>query len=220
MQAPRDIYPGKLLLIAACMLALAGETGAQQRVVLAEESRLWIEGQTSVNRFACEARSFAGEGVLAGGNVLSGSPAKRGASRGIQRHVARLVVPVRQFDCGKDRMNADLYEALKAETHPEIVFELEEAEVVGPRRDSTVALRVDGRLRIAGVENDITLTVTAWPAGAGRYRARGGYPLRMSDYGVDPPRALLGLIRVQDQIVVRFDLVAVPADSLKNEKSR
>ncbi|GIV61444.1 MAG: hypothetical protein KatS3mg044_0310 [Rhodothermaceae bacterium] len=214
----------KILSIAPWMMLVAGlalqapAAEAQQRVVLMEESRLWIEGQTNVNRFACEAKTFTGEGVLAGELPMTASSAT-GALRRSYRHVARLVVPVREFDCGKDRMNADLYRALKAEDYPEIVFELDAASVAAAE-DHRYGLVVDGRLRIAGVENAITLTVQAERRADGRYRATGGYPLRMSDYGIDPPRALLGLIRVDDQIVVHFDLVAAPVDSLTHHESR
>ena len=39
---------------------------------------------------------------------------------------------------------------------------------------------------------------------------RGSYVIRMTDFGVRPPRRFGGLLRVRDQITVHFDVVPDP----------
>ena len=39
-----------------------------------------------------------------------------------------------------------------------------------------------------------------------RFRLRGGLPLRMTDFGIQPPVALFGLIRARDELWVSVDL--------------
>jgi hypothetical protein len=46
----------------------------------------------------------------------------------------------------------------------------------------------------------------------GTYQATGSLPLLMSDFGIDPPTAMFGLIKVHDQITVRFKLIATPQE--------
>ncbi|MGH9361260.1 MAG: hypothetical protein ACRD2T_05030, partial [Thermoanaerobaculia bacterium] len=42
--------------------------------------------------------------------------------------------------------------------------------------------------------------------GLGRYRITGALELKMTDFGIQPPTALMGLIRAGDGLRVRFDL--------------
>ena len=43
-----------------------------------------------------------------------------------------------------------------------------------------------------------------------RVRAKGSATIRMTDHGINPPRRLLGLVRVRDQLTVQFDLMLEP----------
>jgi hypothetical protein len=41
----------------------------------------------------------------------------------------------------------------------------------------------------------------------GTVRARGALPILMTDYGISPPTALFGVLRTENRIVVKFDLL-------------
>lgn len=191
------------LMVLAPLLSGAQRATSQIRLTLADESQLWIEGSSSVNTFTCEAGTIDGTGLFETQATHSEA-------------VAEVVVPVRQFDCGKSRMNQDLYDALKAETYPQIRFRLSKAELAAPATDTgayPLPLRVTGRLTIAGAERPVTLAVQGHQQANGTYRATGSLPLLMSDFGVDPPTALLGLVKAHDAITVHFNLVALPQTS-------
>lgn len=194
-----------VLLVLTPLLSGAQMATSQIRLRLAEESQLWIEGSSSVNTFTCDAGTIDGTGFL----ETEASPDSREA-------VAELTVPVQQFDCGKSRMNQDLYDALKAKTYPQIRFRLSKAELAAPTTDTgayPLPLRVTGRLTIAGEERPVTLAVQGHQQPNGTYQATGSLPLLMSDFGVDPPTALLGLIKAHDAITVHFNLIAIPQTS-------
>jgi polyisoprenoid-binding protein YceI len=107
-------------------------------------------------------------------------------------------------------MNRDMYEALKASSHPEIGFLLDGVEVVDSNPDGDeYNLRATGRLSLAGEERQVTLSVRGTNLPDGRLRATGAVDLLMSDFGITPPTALLGLVRARDQITVAFDLFGV-----------
>jgi hypothetical protein len=85
-------------------------------------------------------------------------------------------------------------EILDTARHAEIVFsgELEE-------RGSMVS--VDGRLLLRGVEQPLRVTVQR-----GGGRLRGDVELVPSRFRIAPYSALLGAIRLDDRVLVRFDL--------------
>ncbi|MDX1545740.1 MAG: YceI family protein, partial [Rhodothermales bacterium] len=94
------------------------------------------------------------------------------------------------------------------EAHPEIRFRLTGIVLEAPADGADYRLRVSGRLALAGAERSVSLPVQAHRRADGTYRASGHLPLVMSDFGIDPPTAVLGLVRAHDRITVRFDLVA------------
>lgn len=196
-------------LAAAALLGTAAQPShAQMLFEPAPESTFWIEGSSTLNAFTCEVPDVDGYGRLSLDNVRTVSLADVAAADEAIR--AEVVVSVDQFDCGKERMNADLYEALQADRHPTITFRFDRAEMLGPddSADDWSRIRVYGRLTVAGTERAVAFE------GRGRWLAprtvqvQGSTPLLMSDFGVEPPRALWGLVKAHDRIEVHFDLVA------------
>lgn len=201
MKKTNTILQGLLLL---SVLILSGGwqvTGAQTRLTLQSKSQLWIEGVSTVNAFTCRAQNVEGYAFFEDDRAGANSHDAR----------AEVVVLVETFDCGKQRMNRDFYKALKADAFPMIRFTLDEANVIGQpdAEDRIYRLRVLGRLTLAGVTRRIEMRVLGRPLADGRYRVTGKERLLMSDFEIDRPTALLGLIRARDRILVRFDLVAV-----------
>lgn len=164
-------------------------------------SRFWIDGTSTVDTFTCEAGEVAGTGVVTPTQVA-----------------ARVAVPVEAFDCGNGRMNRDLRRALRAEDHPEIRFELREAEVLEEPAalGAWVPVQARGTVALAGTERPLSILAEGQRLPDGRVRVRGHHALRMTSFGITPPSALLGLVRAHDDITVRFDLVAYATPSLSH----
>jgi len=126
---------------------------------------------------------------------------------------ADLEVPVDSLECGRDKMNHDLQKAMKADEHPDINFRLSEASGTGGSITAESGLNVTavGFLSVAGVERKVAVQATAQENDGGAFRISGSLPIQMTDYSITPPRALRGLIRVRDEIVVQFDLIVAAA---------
>lgn len=205
---------GQSLVLTGLVILLSGQAALAQRVYVQPGSRLWIEGRSTVNSYSCEAQKVEGYGVLkdrAQQNIEAeedGGPVR-----------VEVVVPVQSFDCGKSRMNDDLYEAMKADAYPEIAYELV-AVTLKARPDTSggwYQLLAEGQLSIAGVERRIETPVEGRRLSDGRLRATGSVPLKMTDFGVEPPTALFGLIKAHNRIEVHFDLIATgPSTSFAN----
>lgn len=67
-------------------------------------------------------------------------------------------------------------------------------------------------MSVAGHTNQIKFPLTAVLKDENTIRAVGSTILKMTAYNVDPPSALPGLVRVNDELVVHFEIIA----NLKN----
>ena len=173
-----------------------GATFDSDRYEVLPESRIWIDGSSTTGQYSCVGDRVVGNGLVDAGPRTS-----------VSVHVA---VPVRSFDCGIRQMNADFVDALKADAHPAISFSLEEVDWSSGSfsRGTWVSMSATGELEVAGETRHIAFALEGQRIADGRVRVRGAHPLRMTDFGIEPPSGLLGLVRSHDDIVVRFDLRA------------
>jgi hypothetical protein len=101
-------------------------------------------------------------------------------------------------DAGLDK---NMYRALKVDSHRDITFALARFE-----RAPTGALMAVGVLRIAGVEREVVLPLTTERRDAGLV-VRGRLTLLMTDYGIQPPTAMLGMLKTEPKVTVTFETV-------------
>jgi polyisoprenoid-binding protein YceI len=184
------------LLVAVC--ATPNESGALGHPIL-PESRVWITGASNLRRFSCEAGRVRGVLALRANTtpttVLSGENASIEPS---------LSVPVNRFDCGIGAMNRHFRETLHGAAHPVIEFRLATYEVELGTPAPTAHLT--GELMIAGVRRPVTVSAALRADSSGALHVQGTYVVRMTDFGVQPPRRFGGLLRVHDRVTVHFDV--------------
>jgi hypothetical protein len=169
------------------------------RLMLREGSRLWLEGDSNIKKWSCDAMTFVPE-------LRVERVAPEAAPTRVQQ--ATLTVPVARIDCGIDKMNENLRGALNTEENENIVFEVTRAEFVAPMPRGSVEVHATGRLTAAGVTRPLELRVLGTDTGNGALRLRGHVAIRMTEYGVKPPTAMLGLLRTKDEVLIHFDLLA------------
>lgn len=187
-----------LAILAALVVAPAADAQAPQP---GAETRIWFTGSSNVRRFTCRATQVGGGESLPDAAAAT-SPAADSAGARVS-----LRIPVAGLDCGIGLMNRHLRHALHAERHPEIQFTLAEYELVPG--DSGWVVRMHGDLSIAGVRRRITVDGAVAEDAAGITHVRGTHEVRVTDFGVRPPRRFAGLLRVREQVTVHFD-VALP----------
>jgi len=207
-EADRQPILPTLFLIGVTLLLLGGvsTTAAQGTAVTVHpKSQFWIQGEASSIDFTCRVSRVDGRAEL----PTDRDTIPTSADREDETEVI-VTVPVKAFDCGKDRMTSDLQDALKMQEHPEIRFELIHATVKGRIDTSTAWRRVEvlGTLTIAGTKRLTRLSALGQAIDAERFRIQGCHPIRMTYYNVDPPTKAFGLIRVDNRVEVHFDLFA------------
>jgi len=201
---PKGSIPIVVLLLAS-WLAVGSASVQAQRYVLSPLSQLWLAGTSTLSSFECEAGTLRFDHEV--DHEIEG--------RGFTLPGVSMIVPIRDLDCDNRRMNRDLREALQADTFPEIrldVFQIDmpwdtSASIV---KDSRPRVVLHGRMTLAGASRDMEIQLSGWLDDGQRLHGRGSLEVRMTDFGIDPPTALLGLVKAHDDILIHFHLMADP----------
>jgi len=128
------------------------------------------------------------------------------AEAGVLKSVDQLsvTVPAKKLKSRKKEkvMDEKTYDALKADKNPNITFTASKVTIAG--QDITAT----GNLTIAGVTKPATIKAK-WAKGtAGDIRIEGAYAFKLKDFSIPPPTALLGAIKVYEDITVKFTVNA------------
>lgn len=183
------------------MFLSGGSLYGQHMAVDDDKSSLWIEGRSNVNTFSCDANKYD-----VNSQRIPAVYPENSATDNLQIEVS---IQVKGFDCGKKRMNRDLYEALKADEFKAIHFEYKSTEEVEYDEESDVyRITVNGLLTVAGETNNIQFSMNGFLKEDGTIRAKGDTVIEMTDYNVEPPTAMFGIVRVNSTLTVHFDLTA------------
>ncbi|MBI3324826.1 MAG: YceI family protein [Candidatus Omnitrophica bacterium] len=125
----------------------------------------------------------------------------------------RVEIPVTSLTSGKRGMDEKMYEALKAKAYPMITYRLESAKVTtrqtaqGDEADGRLAVETTGILTAAGVERTVDLPMRVRRLSDHRLEISGDTALRMTEFGIDPPRAMLGTLRTGTTVHVHWTWV-------------
>lgn len=186
-----------VLLGAAAVTTAAGAPGSGFQ----PESRVWIEGTSSVRSFTCEAAEVKG-GVEATAPAFDLAKLEGAVKR------VEVVVDAAALDCGNGTMNGHMRKALKVTEHGTISFRLADYRVVDAGGETQV--KMNGTLEIAGQQQPITVTGVATPAPDGAIRVGGSHTIKMTEFGVRPPSLMMGTMKVHDPVKINFDVVLKP----------
>lgn len=200
----KTIFFANLLIFMMLLFAggFSGERPPEDSVNLKilPESRIGIAGSSNVNRFYCGSPQIQGQ--------LKGKWAAD--SFNISHYTARVYLTANSLDCGSRRMNKDMYKALDSENFPIIEYQLQDIQEIR-RSGETGQFMVNtvGLMTVAGKSLPVTISFEIDALGDKTFRIRGARQLSMHDFNITPPKALLGLIRANDQIEIRFDIVVM-----------
>ncbi len=167
------------------------------------KSVLKLDGKTNVNGFTCGCNETFQPQTLSVEPPADGSPSTVFRS-------AALRLKIKSLDCGNAIMNKDLQKALNAKEHPNITIELLRVEQGKCSRltelKDWVQMKALTKISLNGHSREYWINITAKKAGPNQYRFIGTKTLKMTDFCVTPPVALMGAIKVKDEIAINLDL--------------
>ncbi len=139
--------------------------------------------------------------------------------------LGNLFVPVLSLRGDSAGMNHAMHAALQARRHPMIQYVFVKLQKVQVRRTPpggppALQLRVIGKLAMAGKERTLSANMFIWRDAHGHFHVYARHAVRMSDFGITPPRAFFGLFRARDRVFVIFNLDFVLARHSPTRKAR
>ena len=176
--------------VAVGLALLAGSPAAAQQSTV----EFTVSGTSTVRGWTCSVRGTARV-------TLGSSTPAPGFASGVQS--ATLTVPVGDFECPDEQMTEHLLEAMKPAEFAAITFRLDSYEASGEGAEAS------GALTIQDVTKAVRFPISLTPSGAG-VEIAGELGLDMTEYGVEPPVVLLGLLRVRPQIRIEFEGLVAP----------
>ncbi len=162
-------------------------------------SVLYIKVTTNVNSFDC----LSSEELPT--QVLKGMLDVENRTAAFNR--AALELHVTTLDCDNGMINSELQKALNAKKYPVISIKITSARA---RKKAIpyewVDLDAKATITIHGVPKPISLLVKGRKTGSNTFQFKTNHTIKMTDHEVDPPTALLGLIQVEDDIIIHLDI--------------
>lgn len=115
-----------------------------------------------------------------------------------------FVVTAESLKSGKSAMDKNTYKALKTDQNKQITFKLSKVNSIDCATANSCKVSVNGNLTIAGVTKPIEMAFEMKVYGT-KILLVGSKTLKMTDFGVDPPKALLGTITTGDAVTIKFE---------------
>ena len=194
-----------IIITALLVFCFAGRpVPATPSWVVERGSKLSIEGSSNVNQFTCQVKQY----LLA--DTLRWVRDDR-AKRLIFRNSA-VRIDVQQFDCHHKFITSDLRKTLKSSQYPFLrIHFLSIEDLTWVQEGATV--RGQLVIEIAGVRNPMDMEYKVLREHGDRLRLCGSRALRFTDFQLEPPSKLAGLIRINENIRVNFELLFRPLES-------
>ncbi len=115
-------------------------------------------------------------------------------------------MPAVNLKSGHSAMDKNTYKALKTEGNPNILFTLTAAGITSTGGNN-YQLKCEGNLKIAGTVKHTDLIATAKYNPADKSLSITGIKkMKMTDFNVEPPKALMGTIKTGNEIEISFNL--------------
>lgn len=191
------------ILLTIALLAIMGKAyGQSSALKVAPTSEMAISGTSTLHGWTCQVTEIKGA-VSIDQKIIKKGEFKKGD----RVEAVSVNVPVLSIKSERgETMEQKMYNALKYEANPEIIFMLTDNQVTTPGKD-TFALEAKGNLTIAGKTNPITLPVSGSRTASGVYSFEGSYKLNMRDFEMEPPTAMFGQIVTGEEVEISFKLI-------------
>jgi len=186
----------------ACALALAttaapraSENAAAPLTVVA--ARVSLDGTSNIHAYTASTKNVRVAGIDVAGTPegdLLDYVLKPGALKGLA-----VTIPAASLASPKDGLDKNMHKALKVEQFADITFRLRSLVSDG------AGYKAVGVLTIAGVEKETTLALQVRRKDA-TLAITGTTDVLMTDFGIQPPKAMMGMLKTDPKVQIRIEL--------------
>jgi polyisoprenoid-binding protein YceI len=187
-------------VIAFTLCGVAGTLAGGAAPLAIDSARVTISGTSNIHAYTASTTTVrVRRGQLtgaAGGADLWESALTPG---GVE--MFEVGIPAATLTSPREGLDANMHKALLVTEHPDIVFRLQRLE---PRPAPAGAFKGIGVLKIAGVVREIAMDITTERKN-GALNVHGEVTLLMTDFGIKPPVALMGMLKTDPKVTVTFE---------------
>lgn len=170
-------------------LAIGITAKAQTYMLVESNSSVIVEGTSTLHDWEEKAEKLSGTAqMVVEGNKL------------VEIKQLTFIVDVEGLKSEHSGMDNNTYKALDSKTYPNITYKLTKINSTKPGKNGIV-LSTTGKLTIKETTKTINMDVDVME---GSVVFAGETTFNMSDYGVEPPTALMGTIKTGDEITIKF----------------
>jgi polyisoprenoid-binding protein YceI len=184
------------LCAAIAAYTLAGATSTAQAPLAIDSARVMISGNSNVHPYT------------AATTTVRITRAQIDAAADGAVNAFEITIPAATLTSPREGLDKNMHKALKVQEHPDIVFRLVRFE------GGSGSVKGTGVLRIAGVEREVVLDLNVQRADR-LIAVKGQMQLLMTDYGIKPPTAMMGLLKTDPKVTVMFETVLSTAAPVK-----
>src|SRR5688572_29695137 len=178
---------------------VAGSVAVAQAPLAIDTAKVTIEGTSNIHDYTASTASARITRVQLGPDVVGAAfwdeVQKPGGLEAFE-----ISIPAGSLKSIKDGLDKNMYKALKVKEHADITFTLKRME------GAPGALQAFGTLRIAGVEREVTLPLRTARKASG-LSVSGELDVLMTDYGIAPPKAMMGMVKADPKIKITFEVL-------------
>ena len=175
-------------VLIAFIFVLTGTTVKAQTLKI-KSSTITISGTTNVHPYTTTSIQASGELTVSNNKAT----------------VLNVNVSVKSIINGEKLMHKKTHETFNEPKNPFINFKMSEVKSI-TTNGSDISVVIGGTLAMAGTSKTVTLEANGKEIKPGTYTFEGSLPLKMSDYNMKAPTAMLGVMKVGDQVTVKYNV--------------
>lgn len=179
--------------------AVTREPAGVQYVSSAEAGEALVMGTSTVHNWTVKTSNIQGDAQVSGDS-------RAGSAQAITLDSIKISIPVTSLKSTEGSgMDKTMYDALNSKKFPNISYKLTKATLRSAPSGQSSAYHFDttGLLSISGNEHPVALDLAVTPEEASKLTIAVEVKMKMSDWGVKPPTAMLGMIKSGDAITVK-----------------
>ena len=179
--------------IAIMFLGISSSLYAQEYTLDSQKSSLIVYGTSNIHDWEIDAENQTGTLAIETANKL-------------QIKKLNIVLEVEGLKSGKGGMDKNTYKALNLKKYTTIEFQFLSTEEVSELKNGSYSFKTKGNLKISGVTKMISLEFILHK-NDNEVKLVGEKTIKMTDFNVDPPKALLGTIKTGNEVTIKFNTI-------------
>lgn len=189
----QKIFNLVILCIIVLFTSISNKSFAQQYNLKNSQSELKVYGTSSIHDWHIVTEDQKGYLILEGDKDLSIKKMK-------------IEAVSESLKSGKRGMDKNTYKSLNTDKYKTITFQFTETKNITKINDKNYKIEVYGNLTIAGVTKKTALNFNLMLSD-NEVCLTGEKSLKMTEFNIEPPTALLGTITTGDEITIKFNTI-------------